>query len=236
MTVLKRSRTLFNIRSDMRHEIKHRISRMDMLCIRQRLMAVAESDSHAKDGRYLIRSLYFDTPDDRALKEKIDGVDKREKFRIRYYDDDLSFIRLEKKSKQKGLGSKDNARLTAEEAQKIVDGDLAWMRESEQPLIRELHYKMLNQLLKPRTIVDYEREPFTYAPGNVRVTLDFNIRTGLMCTDFLKRDVPTIPVNEDPIILEVKWDEYLPDIIRAAVQTNVRECAYSKYAECRMFD
>ena len=220
----------------MRHELKHRITRMDMLCIRQRLLAVAESDSHATNGRYRIRSLYFDTPDDRALKEKIDGVDRREKFRIRYYDDDLSFIRLEKKSKQHGLGTKDNAKLSAEEAQKIVDGDLLWMSDNEQPLIRELFHKMKDQLLRPRTIVDYEREPFTYAPGNVRVTLDFNIRTGLMCTDFLKPDVPTIPVNEDPIILEVKWDEYLPEIIRAAVQTNVKDCAYSKYAECRMFD
>ena len=227
---------MFSIRSDMRHEIKHRISRLDMLCIRQRLLAIAESDSHATNGRYRIRSLYFDTPDDRALKEKIDGVDRREKFRIRYYDDDLSFIRLEKKSKQNGLGTKDNARLSAEEAQRIVDGDLLWMEESDQPLIRELFIKMKDQLLRPKTIVDYEREPFTYPPGNVRVTLDFNIRTGLMCTDFLNRDVPTIPVNEDPIILEVKWDEYLPEIIRYAVQTNVRECAYSKYAECRMFD
>ncbi len=227
---------MFSIRSDMRHEIKHRISRLDMLCIRQRLLAIAESDSHATNGRYRIRSLYFDTPDDRALKEKIDGVDRREKFRIRYYDDDLSFIRLEKKSKQNGLGTKDNARLSAEEAQRIVDGDLLWMEESDQPLIRELFIKMKDQLLRPKTIVDYEREPFTYPPGNVRVTLDFNIRTGLMCTDFLNRDVPTVPVNEDPIILEVKWDEYLPEIIRYAVQTNVRECAYSKYAECRMFD
>ena len=227
---------MFSIRSDMRHEIKHRISRLDMLCIRQRLLAIAESDSHATTGRYRIRSLYFDTPDDRALKEKIDGVDRREKFRIRYYDDDLSFIRLEKKSKQNGLGTKDNARLSAEEAQRIVDGDLLWMEESDQPLIRELFIKMKDQLLRPKTIVDYEREPFTYPPGNVRVTLDFNIRTGLMCTDFLNRDVPTVPVNEDPIILEVKWDEYLPEIIRYAVQTNVRECAYSKYAECRMFD
>ena len=227
---------MFTTRSDMRHELKQRITRMDMLCIRQRLLAVAESDSHATNGRYRIRSLYFDTPDDRALKEKIDGVDRREKFRIRYYDDDLSFIRLEKKSKQHGLGTKDNAKLSAEEAQKIVEGDLLWMSDNEQPLIRELFHKMKDQLLRPRTIVDYEREPFTYAPGNVRVTLDFNIRTGLMCTDFLKPDVPTIPVNEDPIILEVKWDEYLPEIIRAAVQTNVKDCAYSKYAECRMFD
>lgn len=227
---------MFSIRSDMRHEIKHKITRMDMLCIRQRMLAIAQADSHATNGRYRIRSLYFDSPDDRALKEKINGVDRREKFRIRYYDDDLSFIRLEKKSKQSGLGTKDNARLTAEEAQRIVDGDLLWMADNDQPLVRELFHKMKDQLLRPKTIVDYEREPFTYPPGNVRVTLDFNIRTGLMCTDFLKRDVPTVPVNENPIILEVKWDEYLPEIIRHAVQTNVRECAYSKYAECRMFD
>jgi len=220
----------------MRHEIKHRISRMDMLCIRQRLEAVAERDLHAKNGRYLIRSLYFDTPDDRALKEKINGVDVREKFRIRYYDDDLSFIRLEKKSKRHGLGTKDNAKLTADEVQRIIYGDTEWMKESDRPLLRELYLKMKNSLLRPRTIVDYTREPFIYEPGNVRVTLDYNIRTGLACTDLLKRDVPTVPVNDDPIILEVKWDEFLPSVIRAAVQINVRECAYSKYAECRMFD
>jgi len=209
---------------------------MDMLCIRQRLEAVAERDLHAKNGRYLIRSLYFDTPDDRALKEKINGVDVREKFRIRYYDDDLSFIRLEKKSKRHGLGTKDNAKLTADEVQRIIYGDTEWMKESDRPLLRELYLKMKNSLLRPRTIVDYTREPFIYEPGNVRVTLDYNIRTGLACTDLLKRDVPTVPVNDDPIILEVKWDEFLPSVIRAAVQINVRECAYSKYAECRMFD
>lgn len=227
---------MFDVRKDMRHEIKHRISRMDMLCIRQRLEAVAERDLHAKNGRYLIRSLYFDTPDDRALKEKINGVDVREKFRIRYYDDDLSFIRLEKKSKRHGLGTKDNAKLTADEVQRIIYGDTEWMKESDRPLLRELYLKMKNSLLRPRTIVDYTREPFIYEPGNVRVTLDYNIRTGLACTDLLKRDVPTVPVNDDPIILEVKWDEFLPSVIRAAVQINVRECAYSKYAECRMFD
>ena len=220
----------------MRHEIKHRISRMDMLCIRQRLEAVTERDAHAGDGRYLIRSLYFDTPDDRALREKINGVDVREKFRIRYYDDDLSFIRLEKKSKRHGLGTKDNAKLSADEAQRIADNDTEWMRESDSPLIRELFFKMKNTLLRPRTIVDYTREPFIYRPGNVRVTIDYNIRTGLSCTDFLNRNVPMVPVNDDPIILEVKWDEYLPSVIKTAVQTNVRECAYSKYAECRMFD
>ena len=63
-----------------RHEWKHEINYADLLAIRQRLRAVASPDPHAKDGRYFIRSLYFDTPSDRALREKIDGTDRREKF------------------------------------------------------------------------------------------------------------------------------------------------------------
>ena len=224
------------MRDDYRHEIKHNISFMDLLCIRQRMSAITSPDPHAIDGKYYIRSLYFDTPEDKALKEKVDGVDRREKFRIRYYNDDLSFIRLEKKSKLNGLGTKDMAALSKEHAQDIVDGNIDWMLDDEQPLIRELYADMKNSLLQPKTIVDYTREPFTYPPGNVRVTLDYDIRTGLLCTDFLNRSVPTIPVKDSPIILEVKWDGFLPDIIRDAVQLNVRAGAYSKYAECRRYD
>ncbi len=224
------------MRNDYRHEVKHQISYMDLLMIRQRMSAIGESDSHAKDGKYCIRSLYFDTPQDTALLEKINGVDKREKYRIRYYDRDLSFIRLEKKSRWNGLGTKDMAPLTAEEAQKIVDGDIGWMAASGSALIRELYAGMRSKLLAPKTIVDYTREPFTYRPGNVRVTLDYNIRTGLHSTDFLNAEVPTVPVKEDPIILEVKWDGFLPEVIRRAVQLDVREGAYSKYAACRMYD
>ena len=209
---------------------------MDLICIRQRMSALTSPDPHAKDGKYHIRSLYFDTPEDKALREKTDGVDRREKFRIRYYNDDTDFIKLEKKSKLNGLGTKDAAPLSKEGAQAIVDGDIDWMVEDPDPLVRELYTKMKTTLLRPKTIVDYTREPFTYPPGNVRVTLDYDIRTGLLCTDFLNREVPTIPVKESPIILEVKWDGFLPDIIRDAVQLNVRAGAYSKYAECRRYD
>ena len=160
----------------------------------------------------------------------------REKFRIRYYNDDLDFIRLEKKSKLNGLGTKDNAALNREQAQAIVDGDVEWMLDDSQPLVRELYIKMKTTGLHPKTIVDYDREPFIYDPGNVRVTIDYNIRTGLSCTDFLNQDVPTVPVKDSPIILEVKWDGFLPDIIRDMVQINVRDGAFSKYAECRMYD
>ena len=140
-----------------RHEWKHEISYADLLAIRQRLRAVAESDPHAENGRYLIRSLYFDNLSDKALREKIDGVNLREKFRIRYYNGDPSVIHLEKKSKRAGLGTKYSAELTKDEAQSIVDGELDWMMSSGRPLVQELYCKMRYQGLRPKTIVDYTR-------------------------------------------------------------------------------
>ncbi len=218
-----------------RHEYKHEISKSDMLVLRSRLSAVMKKDVHAIDGRYFIRSLYFDNAEDKALNEKINGVNIREKFRIRCYNHDTSVIHLEKKSKINGLGLKQSTMLTKEMAQAIVDGDYGWMMNSGEPLIRELYSKMMSQGLRPKTIVDYEREPFVLAAGNVRVTLDYNIRTGLNCTDFLNPDCITVPAG-DSVILEVKWDEYLPDIVRDAVQLpSCRTGAYSKYAVCRIY-
>lgn len=219
-----------------RHEWKHELSRADLLILRSRLRAVMTPDTHARNGIYRIRSLYFDTPSDRALRDKLNGVDRREKFRIRYYDGDTSLLHLEKKSKLAGLGNKQTAVLTAAEAQAIVDGDVAWMPEHPHPLVRELYAKMRTQLLEPKTIVDYTREPFIYAPGNVRVTLDYDLRTGLGCTDFLNPDCVTIPAGDAPVLLEVKWDAFLPDIIRDAVQLPGRRAAtFSKYAQCRIY-
>lgn len=222
---------------DYRHEWKHSISRTDMLMLRQRLRAVMEPDPHAIDGKYFIRSLYFDTPGDTALREKLDGVSRREKFRIRCYNHDTSLIHLEKKSKLAGLGSKLSAPLSPQQVQSILDGDLGWMLSSSQPLIQELYCKMTTTRLRPRTIVDYTREPFVYGPGNVRVTIDYDIRTGLRSTGFLDPDCITIPAGDSPIILEVKWDGFLPDIIRSAVQLESRQAsAFSKYAQCRIYD
>lgn len=219
-----------------RHELKQEISNLDMLVLRQRLLAVMQRDLHAADGKYEIRSLYFDNARDKALREKTDGVNVREKFRIRYYNGDSSFIKLEKKSKINGLCLKESARLTKEETQAIIDGNVGWMKDSNESLIRELYIKMITQGLRPKTIVDYTREPFIFAPGNVRVTLDYNIRTGMLGTDFFNMSCTTIPAGEDAIILEVKWDEFLPDIIRDIVQLkNGRAGAFSKYAACRIY-
>lgn len=218
-----------------RHEYKHEISKSDMLVLRSRLSAVMKKDIHAIDGKYFIRSLYFDNAQDKALTEKINGVNIREKFRIRYYNYDTSVIHLEKKSKINGLCLKESTFLTKEMAQAIVDGDYSWMMDSGESLIQELYSKIISQGLRPKTIVDYVREPFIFPAGNVRVTLDYNIRTGINCTDFLNPDCVTAPTG-DTIILEVKWDEYLPDIVRDAIQLpSCRTGTYSKYAVCRIY-
>ena len=111
-----------------------------------------------------------------------------------------------------------------------MDGD------SGRGLIIELYSKMKSQGLRPSVIVDYTRTPFVYKPGNVRVTIDENIRTGLKCVDFLNPNCVTIPAGDPAMILEVKWDEYLPSVIRRAVQLKGRRCgAFSKYERCRIY-
>ena len=219
-----------------RHEWKHVIGIADLLTLRQRLNAVMEKDPHALDGKYQIRSLYFDNLYDKVLREKNDGVNMREKFRIRLYNSDSAVIHLEKKSKRNNLGTKYSANLTAEKAQKIIDGDINWMLDSDSSLVQELYCKMRYQGMRPKTIVDYTREPFIFSPGNVRVTLDYDIRTGLNCTDFLNPNAVTIPAGDAPILLEVKWDEFIPSIIRDAVFVpNRRVGSFSKYFQCRLY-
>lgn len=219
-----------------RHEWKHEINSLDRMALRARLGAVMTVDPHAVNGYYAIRSLYFDNVRDKALLEKLDGVNCREKFRLRHYNGDTSFLLLEKKSKINGLCSKDQVRLTVEETEAILQGDPAALAGVDKPLVQELRRKMAGEGLRPKTIVDYTREPFIYPPGNVRVTMDYQIRTGLSSTDFLNPDCVTVPVPDDPIILEVKWDGFLPCVIRDLVQLEGRHTsAFSKYAACRMY-
>jgi len=220
----------------LRHEWKHEVNAADRRILTARLSAVARRDSHGQNGRYQIRSLYFDDPWDTALREKIDGVNRREKFRIRYYDGDASYICLEKKSKWNGLCGKRSVLLGVQEVRDLLNGDLSWMPNSGRPLVQELYRKMRTSGLRPRTIVDYTRDAFVFPAGNVRVTLDSNIRTGLGSTDFLDPESVTVPAGDAPIILEVKWDEFLPDVIREAVQLPGRRAsAFSKYAACRVY-
>lgn len=219
----------------LRHEWKHLITPSDKQVIIQRMSIIANPDPNYGENEYHIRSLYFDNVYDKVLSERLNGDEVREKFRIRYYNGNTSYIVLEKKSKYNTLCGKKSVRMTKEECQKIIDGDIDWMKEDQRELCRELYAKMRSQLLRPKVIVDYTRRAFVYKPGNVRVTLDYNIRSGLNVTQMFDA-VTTIPADvRKPIILEVKYDAYCPSIIRDLVHlTNRRTSSYSKYSTCRL--
>jgi len=221
----------------LRHELKHSISNGEDVLLSSRLRNLFPHDENADaHGVYRVRSLYFDTPQDMALRQKLDGVNRREKFRIRYYGDDLSFIRLEKKYKINGLCGKRSTKLSAGQVKQLLCGDIAFLLKGD-ALMQELYSKMKGQLLAPKTIVTYEREAFLFAPGNVRITLDRDIRTGLSSLDFLNPQLHQVPVSDGLTVLEVKYDEFLPDIVKMAVQVpNTQASAYSKYAVCRKYD
>ena len=222
-----------------RHELKYAISYPDYLAMRDRLGKIMKKDPHtSEDGKYRIRSIYFDNCDDKALKEKINGVAKREKFRIRYYNDDFSFITLEKKMKIDNLCLKYDAPISEEECRKILNGDLAWMKVHESELVKELYAKMSYQRLKPRVLASYEREPYIYTAGNVRVTFDSKIRTTIFHQEFLTKEVDDISATDTPedMFLEVKYDAFLPEIIQDIIQVRgMRQQAFSKYGACRRF-
>lgn len=222
-----------------RHELKYQISQADYYALRQRLMPVMKRDPHTgTDGRYTIRSVYFDNYRDKALREKVDGVQVRKKFRIRYYNDDFSFITLEKKIKHNNLCMKIDAPLTQEEYLRILREPGSWMLDHPEPLLRELYCKMKIQQLKPRVLVSYVREPYIYDAGNVRVTFDSQIRTSLFQNSFEESGLWDISATDAPedTILEVKFDAFLPDIIACLLQSeNIRQQAFSKYGSCRRF-
>ena len=222
----------------LRHEWKHQILPQEDLVLSGRLRRLFAHDDHAgPEGSYRVTSLYFDTPYDAALREKLDGVDRREKFRLRYYGDDPVWLKLEKKWKRRGLCGKESARLTREEAQRLLAGDWGFLLRREEPVLQELYSKLRGRGLAPRTVVCYDREAFLYAPGNVRVTLDRNLRTGRSPLDLFHPERFALKPMAGFTVLEVKYDAFLPDLVRMAIQVpNRRAGACSKYALCRRFD
>ncbi|WP_330365018.1 polyphosphate polymerase domain-containing protein [Anaerovorax odorimutans] len=221
-----------------RHEFKHYINKNDYMIIKSRISKIMKIDRNAgENGEYKIRSLYFDNYNNKALQEKLIGISKREKFRIRFYNNDLNFIKLEKKSKERGLCTKQSCKLSVDDCNLIISGNIQELEVSERPLLRELVLKMRNELLRPKTVVDYIREAYIFSTGNVRITFDKSIRTGINNIDILSDNLPTIAsINKDLIILEVKYDNFLPEIICDIIQTGQRsKTAISKYALCRIY-
>lgn len=218
-----------------RHELKHYINASDVALLRTRLRAVAKPDINAsEDGVYTVRSLYFDNYSDKAVVEKLSGLSKREKFRLRYYDNDTSFIRLEKKSKANRLTYKESAEVSAILCQALLAGDFSPLNSPHEPLLMELYSKIHYQNLRPKNIVEFRREAYTYRAGNVRVTFDSGIKTSNNVSGFLNPGKTGIPAT-GAIILEIKYDGFLPDVVRDILQISHRnQTEFSKYVAARI--
>lgn len=223
-----------------RHELKYFINNGDYVLLQKRLSATMEHDKNAaaNGGEYFIRSLYYDDLDDIALREKLDGVDDRDKFRIRIYDLSDSLIKLECKHKDAGYIKKQSINLSREEYETLRRGNYTFLLRRPEPFARRMFAEFSLRPLRPVVMVDYMREAFVFPLENVRVTFDRDIRTALRSTELFNGNVPTFPVIDDyDMVLEVKFNRYLPTYIRALLQLDAdMRSAISKYVLCRKYE
>lgn len=222
-----------------RHEYKYIISESQENILHTLAKGILLQDSHVQeDGMYTIRSLYFDDPYDSCFYENMNGTDPRSKFRIRYYNHDTTRIRLEKKSKMRGMTNKTSCALTREECLQLMQGRYILPTEEMPKEKAELLRELQTRLLLPKVIVTYDRIPFVYTAGNVRVTFDKNITASKEIESFLEgnyRQRPILAYAQS--VLEVKWDELLPLHIQQILQLDTLQwSAFSKYYMCRNYN
>lgn len=220
-----------------RYELKYLVNNGAAHIIKSRLSKVCSSDYNAdENGEYRVTSLYFDDFCDSAIADNLSGQFARKKFRIRIYNGNDSFIRLERKSKRNGGGKKDSITLTKPQYDKILTGDYAFMQNADNPVMLDFYTMIKTRLLRPKVIVDYQREAFIYEPGKVRITFDKHIKAGIGNIDLFNEHAMYAPATDTTdIILEVKYTGFLPQHIRDMVQHgNGLRQATSKYTLCRM--
>lgn len=222
-----------------RHELKYVIDPARSEILQKKLATVLHKDPNmGPNSRYHVRTLYFDDCKNSALHEKLAGVYRRTKYRIRIYNRDDSLIKFEKKSKINNYSFKEVAKLSRGEAERIISGDISFLGSSENRLLREFYVESRCKLMRPVVLVEYERVAYIHPIGNVRVTIDTGLRTGLGRASFFDDDVLTMPAADaSSVILEIKYDDVLPQVVRGLF-TDVSQprTAVSKYALCRTRD
>ncbi len=200
--------------ADLRNEMKFYLHSADAHLLENRLAAVLKSDSHTSlIHSYFVQSLYFDDPSATSFFEKLDGIENRSKYRIRFYNDDLSYIRLEKKEKFGNLCRKTSEEISLEAAQAFSCGHQAF-ENTVSGLIGEFSHLVLHERYRPIIFLSYQRKAFVYSAGNVRITLDSHLKAARFSGNFAKPCTACIPVIDDTeTILEIKFNQFLPPFI-----------------------
>ncbi|MEG1524716.1 MAG: polyphosphate polymerase domain-containing protein [Clostridia bacterium] len=224
-----------------RHELKYIITEGEHQMMATRLKACLKQDYYASrnGGEYDIRSLYFDDPFDSAVEEKVDGVDSRDKYRIRIYNLTDDVIKLERKHKEGQYIKKDSVTLSRGECDEILAGHYQILMRRQEPFAQYMYGVFTSQRIRPKVLVDYTREPFVFPYEDVRVTFDKNVRTAMRATDLFNPDLPTYPVwaLRNCMILEIKFNASLPLYVQELVQVDAAQhTAASKYVFCRQYE
>lgn len=221
-----------------RHEYKYLISRADAELLKLRLPHIMERDPNVGEaGQYTIRSLYFDDFSGGAYFEKVDGISERTKYRIRFYNYDSSLIKLERKEKHGTLTRKAAQTITKNDARALEYTLSTGCPDNPEGLTEELRLACNGKGLRPRVLVDYDRTPFVCHSGNTRITIDENLRTRPYIAHLFASPRAMIPVlDPDQVILEVKFDDFLPGYLAAALSDIPKApMAISKFALCMNF-
>lgn len=218
-----------------RNELKFEISDFDAMRIKSRLFPLMHTDHHQGSAGYLIRSLYFDDLYDSCAAEKENGISHREKYRIRQYNNNPNFIRLEKKTRHGSMSRKTMHPLSLQDYNVLLSGDMdrihALLAQSRGTLLEEFLLKILHRKFSPKCVVEYERFAFTEKTGNVRITFDRNIAGSNQVEHFFDAALYTVPaMPQGHQILEIKYDELLPHhILQTLDPGSLRRQSFSKY-------
>lgn len=217
-----------------RHEWKYLINWGEKELLTSRMEPLFKKDPNTINGVYLIRSLYFDDYWNTAYNEKDAGVLERKKYRIRIYNYSDTVIKLERKKKYDAYIFKESASLTREEFEKILNCDFEFLLDKKSKLCHEFYIECRCNNLRPRTIVDYEREPWILDAGTVRVTFDMHVRAAIGSFDIFDADLPCLEViDPGKLVLEVKYTEMLPKFVQDILPPGAADLtAVSKYVLC----
>ena len=225
----------------LRHELKFYINEMQYYLLSRALDRVLDRDPNGdENNEYHIRSLYFDTVFNDALYDKLDGVQNRDKYRIRIYNLSDRVIKMECKTKVGSLISKRSLTIPRDLCEQLMAGDPTGLETTRSGLLNDIYREMTVNLLRPVVIVDYVREAYLHPAEEVRITFDKQLRSGMYSKDLFDPHVPTIsPLDNQEIILEIKYNRVMPPYIRDLINTyvgNAQQCAISKYTLCRKFE
>ncbi len=223
-----------------RHELKFVCQEHQLKIVESRISRLMAKDPHTDaDGRYRISSLYLDDMYDTCLQENAAGTDPREKFRIRIYGGSSERIMLELKQKSHSLARKLSCPLTKGQCLWVMEGKPLPVDDRMPPLLQKFGMQQRTRGLRAKVIVNYERVPYVYGPGNVRITFDRYISASQETDSFLSQEKkrlafirPVLPTGQQ--VLEVKYDAFLPDPVRQLLQLGtLQRTSFSKYEYCR---